>query len=158
MSTMTWTGKTSGGKPGKIKFESYKNTLQLIYDLSIAADKSFDQQLVLKELKYGILKYAHSKSKTTSTTASESPSPAPTVLSTASEHSTNSIIDVGSAPNVHNPASQQLSQFQDKPPPLQPQYIHSQHPYQPAQHHQMIIGHQTHMCKRIIRTPIYDSM
>lgn len=131
MSTMTWTGKTSGGKPGKIKFESYKNTLQLIYDLSIAADNKFNQELVLKELKYGILKYAHVKSKPTSTTTSQSPSPVPTVLSTGSEHSTNSLIDIESALTVHETAAHQLSQFQKNP-----QNPHPQHPYQSHTHQQ----------------------
>ena len=158
MSTITWTGKTSGGKIGKIKFESYKHTTQLISDLCIAADKSFNEQLVLKQLKYSILKYAHTRSTSTSTSTAStsvtpSSSPAPTELSTGSENSTNTTIDVEPAEQKslgqqkinqeQIAASHQLLQLQQQPHQFQ----------QPPQHHQYHLPHQNYS----YTYPHYDS-
>lgn len=112
MSNITWTGKTAKNMPKKIKFESYTNIIRVILDLSISADRSFTEQSALHELKYSVIKYAHSRTQTAIAT--------PSIILTTT--STTPI---------------EISQSQPQPPPQQP----PQYPQQPPQYpHQQYTG------------------
>lgn len=79
MSAISWTGKSNGGKK-KIKFQGYANLIQLISNVCISADSSLTEQIVLRDLKYKVIKYAYTRPQTstpspTPTTSSVSPDP-----------------------------------------------------------------------------------
>lgn len=81
LSNITWTGKSGKKNVEKIKFEIYTNVIQLICDVCIAADRKLDEQSVIHELKYAVLKYAHMRAPSSTVTsasasdASQSPTP-----------------------------------------------------------------------------------
>lgn len=77
MSAISWTGKSAGKGP-KIKFQKYTNIIQLISHVCISADRNLNEQMVVQDLKYKVIKYAYSRSQVSSTSSARSistPSP-----------------------------------------------------------------------------------
>lgn len=61
--SITWSGKTSKGKEMKIPLEKYTNILHLIYSLCRLSDESYLEDTCEHDMKYKIIKYAHTKYK-----------------------------------------------------------------------------------------------
>lgn len=68
MANISWTGKSGKKNVDKIKFEVYANITQLICDVCIAADKKMDENAVIHELKYAVIKYAHTRGSVATST------------------------------------------------------------------------------------------
>lgn len=152
MAQTSWTGKSSGGKQAKIKFQAYTQIIQLISDVCIIADRTLDEQMVLNDLKYKIIKYAYTNSQMASSSSSLSRSSASspsieilTEVSSLDDAQHNQLptnpsqshskqqSNVQTQPVPQHPLPQQL--VPQHPLPQQPVPQHpSQHPYQSQQH------------------------
>lgn len=61
MAKITWTGRAGKGQAKKIALSKYSNVINLIFDMCYKADQSYSHKRCLEDLKYKIIKYAHSK-------------------------------------------------------------------------------------------------
>lgn len=72
MAAISWTGKSTGGKGQKIRFERYANIIGVISSVCITADRNLTEQMVVHDLKYKVIKYAYARSQTPSTSTASS--------------------------------------------------------------------------------------
>lgn len=135
MAQISWTGKSSGGKPAKIKFQAYTAVIQLISDVCIIADRNLNEQTILNDLKYKVIKYAYANTQTTSTTTTMTSSSSSPSRSSASSPTSEYSLDSRSSDGTNENSVQSHSIHQSKAPPLaqaQPQQ-HAQPSQQMAQ-------------------------
>lgn len=61
LSKISWTGRAGKGQPKKVALSKYANIVKLILEICQKADNSYGHDDCLEDLKYKIIKYAHSK-------------------------------------------------------------------------------------------------
>lgn len=85
ISSMTWTGKSGDKTKKKIKFKSFSNTRGLMFELVLAADKSFNEKKFEKILIYKVLKYGYRAKKTTPNESISELVPIKSIISSSNE-------------------------------------------------------------------------
>lgn len=157
MSAISWTGKSTAGKGSKISFQIYKNIIQMISNVCIAADRKLNEQMVIQDLKYRVIKYAYARPKTpsassdtvesTTTTVTTSCDPIIEVATIRSEDSSSDEArceQIQPQQNTFGNIADQQQMYQQQAYQQQPAYqppptYHQQHTY-----YQQRTPHQQH--------------
>lgn len=61
LAQISWSGRAGKGKSKKVPLSKYANLLRLICEICSKADRAYNHEICINDLKYKVIKYAHSK-------------------------------------------------------------------------------------------------